>query len=344
MAVLGGTGVVPSSSGNTAGIFNELTALTRRAFIPRVTVQLYYATPTLMMLMGNAQKSAGGMNQITGPVQGQSMVQGAWTGYSGSFNKPSVLPGVQNFAFNTAYFTVPVPLVLGESLLQATEDIIPILDVRMNDVFAVTAQMMGSAIFTNNTANPQMPSSFIDGFDNGTTVANYGGINRNVGVNSFWQGQVYSNVGAINTRATWATYLIMATDNAGGECPDFVVMSPSDYATLNTQFIGIEQIRMSPGEVGDMDTPVRSSFPNLLINGVPFFMDHWCPKGTAFMVNTKYTSMYLSSDAPFAFSGFYSSIPLMQIAQIGVMIVGYQILTTKPLANAIVTGITGQVI
>ena len=90
-----------------------------------------------------------------------------------------------------------------------------------------------------------------------------------------------------------------------------------------------------------MDTPIRSSFPNIFISGVPFFMDHWCPKGTLFMVNSKYTSMFLSEDAPFAFSGFYSAIPLMQIAQLGVMIVGYQIITTKPLANAIITGITG---
>lgn len=341
MAVLGGTGAVPSSSGNTAGIFNELNALTRRAFIPRVTVQLYYSAPTLMMLLGNAQKSAGGMNQITGPVQGASMVQGAWTGYSGSFNKPSVIPGVQNFAFNTAYFTVPVPLVLGESLLQATEAVIPILDVRMNDVYAVTSQQMGSAVFTNNTANPQMPSSFIDGFDNGTNVASYGGINRNVGGNNFWQGQFFASTGGVLTRQAMAQLLIQITDNAGGESPDFVVMSPSDYAALNSTFIGVEQYRIDPGKVFDMDTAVRSSFPNLDISGVPFFMDHWCPKGTCFFVNTKYTSMYLSEDAPFAFSGFYSTIPLMQIAQIGVMIVGYQIITTKPLANAIVTGITG---
>ena len=338
MAVLGGSGVVP---GGTTATFNELNALTRRAFIPRVTVQLYFSTPTLMLLMGNAQRSAGGLNQITGPVQGTSMVQGAWTNYSGTFNKPQVIPGVQNFAFNTAYFVVPVPLVLGEALLQSTEAVVPILDVRMNDVYAVTAQQMGSAIFTNNTANPLMPSSFVDGFDNGTNVATYGGINRNAAANTFWQGQYYSGVGGVLTRQSMAQYLIQVTDVAGGEAPDFVVMSPSDYAALNSTMIGTENIYVPPGRAYDMDTPIRSSFPNIFISGVPFFMDHWCPKGTLFMVNSKYTSMFLSEDAPFAFSGFYSAIPLMQIAQLGVMIVGYQIITTKPLANAIITGITG---
>lgn len=339
MAVLGGTGVVPGSS---SAIFAELNSLTRRAFIPRVTVQLYYATPTLMLLMGNAQRSAGGLNQITGPVQGQSMVQGAWTSYSGNFNKPQVIPGVQNFAFNTSYFVVPVPLVLGESLIQSTEAIVPILDVRMNDVYAVTAQQMGSAIFTNNTANPLMPSSFFDGFDNGTNVSTYGGINRNSANNSFWQGQYYNAGGSnILTRQLMAQYLIQITDNAGGEAPDFVVMSPSDYAALNATFIGIENVQVYPNKDYSMDTPIRSSFPNLIISGVPFYMDHWCPKGTMYFVNSKYTAMYLSEDASFDFSGFYSAIPLMQIAQIGVMIVGYQILTTKPLANAVITNFTG---
>jgi hypothetical protein len=343
MAVLGGTGVVP---GSTTGTFLELNSLTRRAFIPRVTVQIYFSTPTLMLLMGSAQKSAGGMNQITGPVQGNSMVQGAWTSYSGNFNKPQVIPGVQNFAFNTAYFVVPVPIVLGETLLQATEAVIPILDVRMHDVYAVAAQQMGSAIFTNNTANPLMPSSFVDGFDNGTNVATYGGINRNAPNNSFWQGQLYTNTNPLN-RQTMAQYLIQITDVAGGEVPDFVVMSPSDFATLNSSFIAtnsgntpVESVWVEPAKSYSKDDPIRSSFPNIFISGVPFYCDHWCPKGTMYFVNSQYTAMYLSEDAPFAFSGFYSAIPLMQIAEVGVMIVGYQIVSSKPVANAILTGMT----
>jgi hypothetical protein len=344
MAVLGGTGVVPGAS--TAS-FAELNALTRRAFVPKVTCQLYFSTPTLMLLMGNAQRSAGGLNQITFPVQGASMVQGAWTGYSGSFNKPQVIPGVQNAAFNTAYFTVPVPLVLGEALLQSTEAVVPILDVRMNDVYAVTMQQLGSATFTNNTNNPLMPSSFIDGFDNGTTVATYGGINRNVASNSFWQGQVYTNATAFSTRQSAAQFLIQITDLAGGEAPDYVVMSPSDFATLNSNFIAtnsgntpIETVFVDPGKEYSMDTPIRSAFPNIIIAGIPIFMDHFCPKGSVFAVNSKYTSWYISEDAPFAFSGFYSAIPLMQIAQVGVMILGMQLVTSKPLANAVINGIT----
>lgn len=337
---IGGGGVVP---GSNTQLFNELNALTRRAFIRRLVVQLYFATPTLMVMMGGAQKSAGGLNQITIPVQGASMVQGAWAGYAGNFPKPAVIPGTQAAAFNTAYFLIPVPLVMGEALLQSTEAIIPILDARMNDVYSVAMQQMGSALFTNNSANPQMPNSFFDGFDNGTNVATYGGINRNAAGNSFWQAQLYTNVGAVSTRKLISQYIIQITDLAGGETPTFGVMSPSDFATLNSDFIGSETIFTDPNAKysEDMDARVRSSFPNLWIAGVPIFMDHFCPKGSMYFVNTKYTAMYLSEDAAFEFSGFYSAIPTFQLAQVGVAIVGYNVICAKPSSSAQLTGMTG---
>lgn len=337
---IGGGGVVP---GSNTQLFTELNALTRRAFIRRLVVQLYSATPTLMVLMGGAQKSAGGLNQITIPVQGASMVQGAWAGYAGNFPKPAVIPGTQAAAFNTAYFLIPVPLVMGEALLQSTEAIIPILDARMNDVYAIAMQQMGSALFSNNTANPQMPNSLIDGIDNGTNVAIYGGINRTSAGNQFWQSQYYPNAGAVLTRKLVSQYIIQATDVAGGETPTFGVMSPSDFAALNSDFIGAETIFTDPNAkyTEDMDARVRSSFPNLWVAGVPLFMDHFCPKGTMYFINTKYLAMYLSEDAAFEFSGFFSAIPTFQLAQVGVAIVGYNVINAKPVASAQITGITG---
>ena len=101
-----------------------------------------------------------------------------------------------------------------------------------------------------------------------------------------------------------------------------------DYATLNNTFIGIEQINQGLGN-HSMDTAVRSSFPNLNVSGVPIFSDHFVPQGNVFGVNTKYTAMYLSEDAAFDFSGFYSLVPLGQIGQQGVVVVGYDLVSAK---------------
>lgn len=333
-----GQGAVPSGA-----LYTELTSVTRRAFIPRLFVQLYFASPTLFHLMGMAQKSAGGLSQISIPVQGQSMVQGQFTGYSGGFNAPVITPGVQLAQFPTAYWVVPVPLPFGETVLQATDREISLLKARMNDVYSVTVQNCASLMFSNNTANSLLPNSFIDGFDNGTNVASYGGINRNSAGNSFWKGQYYTANTTVAsqgfTRKTMSNYLIQITDAAGGEMPSFVVMNPGDFATLNQDFQGIEQIFTRPGNEYGVSTAVRSSFPNLNVAGVPIYADHFVTQGNAFAVNSKYTSMFMSEDAAFDFSGFYSLVPLGQIGQQGVVILGYNIITSKPVSNAWITGI-----
>jgi hypothetical protein len=331
---LPGTGVVPASG----SIFNELTATTRRAFVPRLFVQIYFGSPTLFYLMGNAQRAAGGLNQVTVPMQGASMVQGQFTGYGGGFNSPQIIPGIQNGQWNLAYWVVPVPLPFGESVIQATDREISILKARMNDVAAVTKQNMAGLLFSLNTSNPLFPDSFQNAFDNGTNSPTYGGINRNASGNSAFKGQ-YINLGsgtfsmASLSRANLATLLQYVTDAAGGEAPTFVVMSPGDYATLNKDFIGVEQYNPPPGSQFTMDTAVRSSFPNLNVSGIPIFADHFCPKGNVFGVNVKYTSMYLSEDAAFDFSGFYSLVPLGQIGQQGVVVVGYDVISVKSVSG-----------
>ena len=338
---LPGQGAVPTGS-----LYNELTAVTRRAFVPRLFVQIYFATPSLFYMMGGAQRSAGGLSQITIPVQGQSMVQGQFTGYGGGFNSPVITPGVQNAQFPTVYWVVPVPLPFGETVIQATDREISLLKARMNDVWAVTVQNLGALLFTNNTTSASaslLPNSFVDAFDDGTNVPVYGGINRTAAGNSFWKGQYISESSLTTgwTRKTMANFLIQVTDAAGGESPTFVVMSPSDFATLNDDFIGTEAIFNRPGNTYTPTTPVRSSFPNLNVSGVPIYADHFVPKGQLFAVNTKYTSMFMSEDAAGDFSGFYSLVPLGQIGQQGVFIIGYNVVTAKPVSNALAYGFAG---
>ena len=343
---LPGLGVAPAAG----SLYNELASATRRAFVPRLFVQIYFGSPSLFYMMGNAQRAAGGLNQITIPAQGQSMVQGQFTGYGGGFNSPVITPGIQNLQFNLAYWVVPIPLPFGETIIQATDREISILKARMNDVYAVTRQNMARLQFTNNASSPLLPDSFLNAFDNGTNFPTYGGINRNNAGNSAFKGQYINlnsgtfSLGTVGfTRKSMATLLSYVTDQAGGESPTFVVMNPGDYATLNNDFIGIEQIHQIPPAQGlTMDTAVRSSFPNLYVSGVPIFADHFCPQGTVVGSNVKYTSVYLSEDAAFDFSGFYSLVPLGQIGQQGVVVVGYDLVTAKPSSGFIGYNLLGN--
>src|ERR1700676_4192516 len=196
---LPGIGGAPAAG----SLYSELAATTRRCFVPRLFVQIYFGSPTLFYMTGNAQRAAGGLNQVTIPLQGQSMVQGAFTGYGGGFNSPVITPGIQNGQWNLAYWVVPVPLPFGESVLQATDREISLLKARMNDVYAVTRQNMARLLYTNNSSNSLFPHSFLDAFDNGTNFPTYGGISRNAAGNSAFKGQ-YINMatGSYSTVST----------------------------------------------------------------------------------------------------------------------------------------------
>jgi hypothetical protein len=301
-------------------------------------------------MLGNAQRAAGGLNQVTIPMQGQSMVQGQFTGYGGGFNSPQIIPAIQNGQFNLAYWVVPVPLPFGETIIQATDREISLLKARMNDVYAVTKQKMATLLYTNNSSNQLLPNSFLDAFNDGTVIPTYGGINRNAQGNSAFQGQ-YLNMGSGKTatvatigftRSTMATTLQRITNTAGGEAPTFVVMSPGDFATLNNDFIGNETQYVNPGASYNMNTAVRSSFPNLNVSGIPIFADSFLPQGNAFAVNVKYTSIYMSEDAAFDFSGFYSLVPLGQIGQQGVVVCGYDLICAKSVSGAWMYNIGGN--
>ena len=301
-------------------------------------------------MLGNAQRAAGGLNQVTIPMQGQSMVQGQFTGYGGGFNSPQIIPAIQNGQFNLAYWVVPVPLPFGETVIQATDREISLLKARMNDVYAVTKQKMATLLYTNNSSNQLLPNSFLDAFNDGTVIPTYGGINRNAQGNSAFQGQ-YLNMGSGKTatvatigftRSTMATTLQRITNTAGGEAPTFVVMSPGDFATLNNDFIGTETQYVNPGASYNMNTAVRSSFPNLNVSGISIFADSFLPQGNAFAVNVKYTSIYMSEDAAFDFSGFYSLVPLGQIGQQGVVVCGYDLICAKSVSGAWMYNIGGN--
>ena len=76
--------------------------------------------------------------------------------------------------------------------------------------------------------------------------------------------------------------------------------------------------------------------------GVPIFADHFCPVGNAFFPNVKYSNIYISEDAAMDFSGFYSLVPLGQIGQQGIVVLGYDFVSAKSSSGAWVYGIGGN--
>jgi hypothetical protein len=336
VAPLTGSGIVP---GGALGA--QLAAITRRAFIPSVYVQVYQAHPLLSLLFANSKAARGGVSQVSIPVQGSSFVSFSWGGFAGDFNMPTDVAAIQAAQFNLKLGMVPIGFFGMEAILQSSEVIIPKLRAVMSDAAVVIKQAYASALYSNNYANPLAWDSLTQAYDDGTNVPSYGGIARTPGAavqppgsptpGNFWGGQLYSNYGS----------LVRVQTGAGGEAPDFAVMNPAQWATLMADFMSLEMFTTRPRSIYDKEDVVNAGFRAIRLLDTPIFPDPFCPLGSVFMINSRYTGLYMSEYAPMTFSGFESQIPNGQIADVGVLISAADLVCGKPSSGAIFTGVTG---
>lgn len=330
-----GTGIVP---GGVLG--SQLAAITRRAFLPSVYVQIYQSHPLLSLFMGNAKAARGGVSQVTIPVQGASFVTFSWGSFAGDFPMPSDAAAIQDAQFNLKLGMIPIGFFGMEALLQSSEVVVPKLKAVMSDAAVVMKQSFAQALYSNNYSNPQAWDSLPMAFDDGTNVPAYGGIDRS-GI-SFFDGQLYTNGGSAGqSNAAMAQLLAKVQSGAGGEAPDYAVMHPANWASLMIDFMRFEQFTTKPRSIYDKDDVVNAGFRAIRVLDTPIFPDPFCPLNEMYIVNSRYVGLYMSEYAPMTFSGFESQIPVGQISDIGVLISAGDLVCSKPSSGAHVTGLTG---
>lgn len=293
--------------------------------------------------MSSAKAARGGVSQITVPVQGSSFVTFNWGSFAGDFPMPTDQAAIQNAQFSLKLGMVPIGFFGMESIIQSSEVVIPKLRAVMSDAAVVIKQAYAQALYSNNYANSQVWDSLSQAYDDGTNVPSYGGISRTSAGNQFWQGQyITGTAGAAVTRVGMAQLLARVQSGAGGEAPDYAVMNPANWAQLMTDFMSLEMFTTKPRSIYEKDDVVNAGFRAIRVLDTPIFPDPFCPLGQMFIVNSRYTGLYMSEYAPMTFSGFESQIPLGQISDIGVLISCADLVCSKPSSGAQVTGIVGQ--
>jgi hypothetical protein len=262
-------------------------------------------------------------------------------GPSGQFNLPSDVAATVNAEFNLCALATPVQSLGLEQLV--TQDAIAVasrLMLKLNDLKNSSLAALATALFGSNAANVALQMfGLLDAYDDGTTVAVYGGLSR--ATYPTWAGLVVPAAGAILTRATFIPQMLKAVKHAGGEALDFVVTSLEDWTTLLTDFMTLERYNNDPSSRWGKDDPVNSGFRGLLLGDTPIFFDLNCPVGTAFGFNSKYITLVIHEDANFAWTGWYSTIPQGQIASVGLSLTALNLVCSKPSTGMILKGITG---
>ncbi len=324
-----GGGILPAS-GSTQ--FTELTYVTRRAFIPKLVVQLYNSTPLMAALIANSQSASGGVSSVTVPVQGSQFVNAQWSDYSGSFAQPSVQQGAYNAEFNLKLMIAPVPFLGMEGAVQQDAAVIPLIEARMNDATNVMMDAMATSLY-NNTSNTQqftgLPAAVSD---SGT----YGNIDRSA--YTWWKSKQYA-AGSVNPTRQNILQYISGTVKNGAEVPTFGVCGFGTWTLLAQDYVGQEQYVLTPGSGfdGDSNGP-QSGFRALMVAGVPIYPDPYCPEGTVYFLNSNYLSLYIHEQGSFVFTGFESTLPNWQIGYVGAVLMIAELVNTKPKSMTKVTG------
>ena len=324
-----GGGIVPATGTSQ---YNELTYVTRRAFIPKLVVQLYNSTPLMAALIANSQSASGGVSSVTVPVQGSQFVNAQWSDYSGSFNQPSVQQGAFNAEFDLKLMIAPVPFLGMEGAVQQDAAIIPLIEARMNDATNVMMDAMATALYTNTTNNQQfigLPAAV-------SSSGTYGNISRST--YTWWQSKQYAAGGVNPTRQNILQY-ISGTVKNGAEMPSFGVCGFGTWTLLAQDFVGQEQYVITPGSGFDSDSNgPQAAFRALMVAGVPIYPDPYCPEGTVYFLNTNYLSLYIHDQGSFVFTGFESTLPNWQIGYVGAVLMIAELVNTKPKSMTQVTG------
>lgn len=295
----------------------------------------------MSLLIANAQRAAGGIGGISAVMQGAPFTSFAWGSFAGDFPTPTEQEALQQASFNLKLGLVPIGFFGMESLVQASEVIIPKLRAVMSDAAVVMKQALATALYTNNYAQQgTVLSSLYQAYDTGAAVPSYGGITRS---GAPWiQGQVIPGSQVTNNRVGMAQTLVRVQTGAGGEAPDFGVMHPADWSTLLADYMGYEQYQTRPRSIYGKDDEVNAGFRAISVLNTPVFLDPFCPRGDAYFINSRYLALYMhEKTAPMVFSDFYSLIPQSQIAEIGVLICPLELVCTKPSSGAHIEGLAG---
>jgi hypothetical protein len=316
-----GTGVIPSAG----AVASELAAITRRAFLPKVYVQLWRSTPLLAALLSHAQVASGGLSPVTVPLQGNPMVTIQSVGYDGAFSQPSTTPGLQNAEFNLKGYVTAIPFLGMEGLVQLDHAVIPLIEARMNDATNVTLDRFTQDLYTNVANNTAM-IGLNAAVDDGTAAATYGGVLRTS--NTFWKSTFVNNASPVApTRNLMLQYIAQVT-KLTGEMPKIGIMGLGTWTQLAQDFTSQERYNVSPtSNFGD--GKVDSLFRALDVAGVPFYGDPNCPEGTLYLLNTDYLSLYIHDRASFYFTGFESTLPNGQFGYIGAILTLLELVNVK---------------
>lgn len=257
---------------------DQVHAVSKRFFIPKMTDTIYVGTPELRRLKEKGLKLIDGGTSIIQPLE---YAEGNFQWYTGAETLSTAdVNQFQAAEYDWRQCAAPVVISrLDELRNMGDAQVVDFVKAKMKAAQKTLTQNLSEAIFNDGTvANQPVGLRAIVG-----TSSTIGGIAQNA--NSWWQGQVDSSTTTFGLPAIETNFLNCSEDN---EAPTVAYTTKSIFG----RFWG----SLQPQQRFADEKSANAGFKSLMFNGIPVIAATNCPASHWFHINEEYFHLYVHKD------------------------------------------------
>lgn len=311
---------------------DHISAIVNRHLMSDIIDLAYDGNPLFYRLHNSNRRFVDGGPVIEQPLMVSKFTQG------GSFHDLDVLDMSPQDTLRTAAWDwkekyVPVAFSnLTMVKLNTADSIANGVEVQVQQAAMTMRDLLGAAIYHDNTASPDSKEidSLVDAIDDDNV---YGGIDRTVGANAYWQSAPIGNSSAGVTLPklnTWQTSAV-----TGGRFPSIAVTTNAIYNEIWDLLVTNQNFYTT----NEKDTQLAAAgFNNFLFNGTPFLIDPNCPTNQLMFLNEDFIKLAVTPMSDFRMEPFMQAY---NQAAIGAKLLWTgNLLVTAPKLQTRVTAVT----
>jgi hypothetical protein len=260
--------------------YDQLTATTRKHYIPKLVDNIYNSNVLLFRLRNKGPKLDGGTKILQPIIFAENGNGGAYAPTDAL--APAATDEITAAEYDWRYYWTGIKIDNAQVLKsQGMNSVVNLLESKVRIAEKTMAKNLCTGLFSAGGSNA------IDGLqaaiDDGTNTATYGGIDRTETTGytgSVWGAQYDAN-GAVDRALT-----LKLMQSMFGSCSD-VNDEPSVIITTQAIFDKYWSL-LTPNQRYSSEETANAGFRNLLFNGVPVVVDKTCTAENMFFINEEY--------------------------------------------------------
>ncbi len=270
--------------------YDQISAITEKKFIPKMTDNIFDSNPFTKRLKEKSPKLDGGERIMVPLLYAQTTSNGWFTGADTLSVSDNEQFTAAAYVWKQAYANITVTR-LDELKNSGDSAVLNLVKNKVKAAEKTLAATLGTGVYNDGTT-----SKAIIGLraivDSASTV---GGIAQ--GTYSWWQAQEDTT----STTLTMSVLQSLFTDaSIGNDSPTVGLATRANY----DRYYNLLQPQQRFIDV----STAKGGFASLMFNGIPMIADSYCPANHVFLINENYIDLYIHKDENFRFEPFIKPI------------------------------------